>query len=424
MKKQILSLLLAAVLVFSLAACGAPAEEATKASYTNDGWTLNIPEEYRDLVVVKTFENDPQGYLFHVSEKASIEAGKKQGHDESWSDGWLFSIGRVSDEFSKEMRCGDFSGAEFFAKAEDGSHFILYYPTDVRLVREDYSNIPEADMKQWSELNEWAGSKVSAAFIADNAGLEPEKINNSDLDVVFAKIAFQEGLKYQITTLEHGPMDPGNVVPEPFLDKLMNGVTYEYSDEQAPDGEYVVLSLPDEGVRYDFFIGDPEKNLVRRVYDDGYETMYKATFADGTTKITEVMLRWYDALVAAHDVELLGYKPDDFIGTWAEKIAGRGTIVIEKGAEDGTYDVTIEWSSSAAERAVWKMTAKAAGSNVLSYENGTYAIHTYTSENDFKVEEKYANGTGTFTLNSAFEIMWQDDIGHAGDDTVFINAKA
>ena len=60
--------------------------------------------------------------------------------------------------------------------------------------------------------------------------------------------------------------------------------------------------IPDEGVRYDFFIGEAEKNLVRRVYDDTSidPLLYKATFADGTTKITEVMQDWYNALAAAN----------------------------------------------------------------------------------------------------------------------------
>ena len=321
MKKRILALLLAALLVLALAACGektpaetTPAETASSEAarpedapkgppmqtLTNDGMNLLIPEEYMDILTVETPAAGGEGDLFLVSEKASVEAGKKQGHDASFGDGWLFGIRRVGEEEMKQMRCGDHSGSEFFAKDANGSYYVYTHPTDVRIARE--GEITEEDMKQWSTLNEWAWSAVRDTFIAENDGLEPVSFGNSEMDIVFARIAFQKDLKYTVSTLEYGPLEPKDVDPAPYLEKLMSGVTYEYSDEQAPDGEYVVLTFPDEGVRYDFFIGEAEKNLVRRVYDDTSidPLLYKATFADGTTKITEVMQDWYNALAAAN----------------------------------------------------------------------------------------------------------------------------
>lgn len=311
MKKRILALLLAALLVLALAACGekapaeaAPEEDAPKGppmqTLTNDGMNLLIPEEYMDILITETPAVGGEGDLFLVSEKASVEAGKKQGHDGSWGDGWLFGIRRVSEEEMQQMRCGDLSGSEFFAKDANGSYYVYTHPTDVRIARD--GDITEEDMKQWSTLNEWAWSAVRNTFIAENDGLEPVTFGNSEMDIVFARIAFQKDVKYTISTPEYGPLEPKDVDPAPYLEKLMNGVTYEYADEQAPDGEYVALSFPDEGVRYDFFLGDAEKNLVRRAYDDATiePLFYKATFADGTTKIAEVMRDWCGALAAAN----------------------------------------------------------------------------------------------------------------------------
>ncbi|MBR0312865.1 MAG: hypothetical protein IJQ98_10805, partial [Oscillospiraceae bacterium] len=59
---------------------------------------------------------------------------------------------------------------------------------------------------------------------------------------------------------------------------------------------------------------------------------------------------------------------------------------------------------------------------VLSYENGRHLIRTYDSDGKFTEEVKYEDGTGEFYLNSAYELMWRDDIDGAGENTVFVNA--
>ena len=418
MKKRILALLLAALMVLSLAACGEKPAEGVPPVLEIGGVKLTVPEEFRSLLTVTTLEDDPQGYLFTVNEKASVEAGKKLNTGDDGYNGWLFSIGKVSDATATEMRCGDHSGAQLFAKAEDGTHYVAYYPTDVTLVREDMNNLTEADQKQWSELNAWAGSAMREAFVAEN-GLTAEEDSNTDIDVALAQIAFQNRA-YIVSTTEFGEIEANAADVKPYVEKLTNGVTFAYTDEQAPDGEYIVLRFQDDNMRLDFFKG----NLVRRAdMNSDFSVLFRATFADGTTDAHDVMQQWYNALVSQRDLDALGYKADDFVGTWAEKIAGRGTIAIEKGAEEGVYNVTIDWSSSAVEHSHWEMTAKADGGSVLRYEDCKHSIHTFKSETEEVVENKYENGTGAFRLNSAFEIMWQDDVDHAGDDIVFISAK-
>ena len=59
----------------------------------------------------------------------------------------------------------------------------------------------------------------------------------------------------------------------------------------------------------------------------------------------------------------------------------------------------------------------------LRYENARCYIRTYSSETDFTDSVEYENGTGTFTLNSAYEIMWDDETAHAGDNCVFVNVS-
>ncbi|MBQ3405378.1 MAG: hypothetical protein IJG63_08200 [Oscillospiraceae bacterium] len=335
MKKSIiLTLVLALLLVFALAACGdtAPAdedaaepaadsaaepadesadetdaeaaeepaaeEEAAATELVNDGLTLPVPDEYADLLVINVPENDPDGVLFTVCEKASVEAGKAQGHDSDWGDGWLFDIARISQDKMNEMRCYDMSGAEQFARDDEANCYVYMHPTDVRYVRED-NDAMAADQEQWTMLNEWAAT-VPEAFMEANSGLTAESHGNSNLDICLARIAFMDDVNYTVSSTAYGPMEPGDVDVTPYLEKLMNGVSYDYVDGgEAPDGEYFVLNFPDEDQRFDFFVAEGEQNFIRRVCGD-YEEFYQATFEDGSTNATQVLSDWYDALAEAN----------------------------------------------------------------------------------------------------------------------------
>ena len=69
------------------------------------------------------------------------------------------------------------------------------------------------------------------------------------------------------------------------------------------------------------------------------------------------------------------------------------------------------------------MTAEATGHGAeLRYENGKHSILTWESEDKMTEEEVYTNGIGSFDLLSTYELTWNDETGHAADDTVFINA--
>jgi len=396
-----------------------PASETDSKSdgvYTNGGFKLTVPAEYNDLLIVETPEADKDGVLFNVSEKASVEAGKAIGDDGA---GWLFGIARISEDKLHEMMCSEMAGNEAFAKDADGNIYMYLHPTDVRFVRESYDDI-EADQKQWTELNEWA-STVPGGFMAENAGLEAVRYTNTGVDIYLSRLAYMGDLDYTVSTTQYGPMDPPkDFDAAPYLERLLSGVTFESVDiSETPDGEYVVLNLPDEDVRLDFFPGND--NYVREV-SSSYESLYKATYADGSTEASAIMQEWYDALVAESRAGKAGFNADGLIGTWAEKVAGRGVIEISKGAEEGKYDVHIQWSSSAFEQAIWDMTAAASGENAITYGDCKQVIRTYESETKFTDEVMYENGTGAFSLNSDNELLWRDYVEDAGGGTVFISA--
>ncbi|MBO5497358.1 MAG: hypothetical protein J5967_08140 [Oscillospiraceae bacterium] len=140
------------------------------------------------------------------------------------------------------------------------------------------------------------------------------------------------------------------------------------------------------------------------------------------SKLTGTARLWVRPDESTESENELGYTPDDLLGQWAEKIAGRGVIEIGRGETEGTYDVLINWGSSASERYVWTMTAVPEEANVLRYEDGSLRILTLREDGAESEELQYENGSGRFVLLSTYEIQWEDETGHAGDDCVFVNA--
>ncbi len=276
---------------------GAPVCEAA-VSYENEGYVLRVPGAYDDVLYTKVFQEDEEGRLFSVTEAKSVAEAWRQNQREA-GPGWLFTIGRVSESRLHQMLCGDMSGVEVFAKDAKGNHFIFCHPTDFRMVRRDNEAMAR-DQKLWSEMNDWANSDVKHDFIADNAGLTKESYDNSNVAMHLAQAAYGNDVEYTISTTQYGPLSPGEVEAAPYVERLICGASYEMTDKnQVPDGEYIVLNFPGENIRFDFFKMGGKENYVREVHEDGYEILYKATFANGTTKAGSVMQQWYNELAAA-----------------------------------------------------------------------------------------------------------------------------
>lgn len=290
----ILALVLTLAMMFSLAACAsepagedaaqAPAEDAV---FTCGDMKLTVPAQYADLVIVET---DPDDASFVVSEKASVEAsGAPDGA------GWLFTAARIDENTLHELRMADFQGAEVFARDAEGNYYCLYHPSDLRIFRD--GTITEEDMDQWSTLSEWAGG-VPEAFRAENDGLEAFTVSDTDLDGLLARAAYQDDASFTISATAYGEQQPGGVKKSAYFDQLLDGTVFEiWENGDAPDGEYIVLNLPDENVQLRFYLSEP--NTIGVVREDQVD-YYVARFADKSVKAVDIMQSWYDALVEAN----------------------------------------------------------------------------------------------------------------------------
>ena len=305
-KKITASVLLAAFAAFSPAGSFPGSSEVAKAAqisereatcfqYENGGFRLLIPKAYDDLLETEIVKDRKNGLLYRVSEKASVEAAKKLAYD-SRGAGWLFSIGKIDEGRRRELLCGDMSGAEIFARDANGQCYVYYHPTDVRYMREN-NEAMKRDQEQWTMLNEWAWSSVRTDFIRENS-LETAAYDNSEVSIAIARAAYKPGLRYTVSTTQYGPIEPENFDAAPYAELLLKNAVYERTDAETPDGEYVVLAFPDEGLRYDFFKLQDHENYVREVRPDGTETLYKAIFFYGSTRASVAMQEWYDAMIA------------------------------------------------------------------------------------------------------------------------------
>ena len=380
--------------------------------------SVAIPQEYSELVYrsINALGDDESGIFITVSERASREAAEKMGEDPDGA-GVLFSIGRVSEDELHKMLSGDMSGAEVFAKDENGKYYVYYHPTDVRYVRETNEQMT-ADQEIWTELNSWAYNSVRESIILNSDGLTPVTFTNTDLDIDLARTAYVDGTKYTLSTNEFGPLDSDGIDSTAYVESLLSGGFIVKDKAEAPDGEYIVLNFPDEGVRYDFFYADG--NIVREVRGDT-ETIYERIYPDADLSNTDVMQGWYNAIAETLGKKEADTELDPFIGKWSEKIAGRGMLTIEKSVAPGKAYIEVFWPDSASVMNTWTITASLAEDGKLTYSNGIHTVTEYNEDGKSVITGNTTDESGTFSVNKDGELSWNTGAdGKEEDSSVFI----
>ena len=307
-KKSVLCVLLAGTLAAAVST-GAFAEPAATAEaqevavteesgkvYENAGLKLTMPAEYDALLVAEVPQDSESGMLFSFSEKASVEAAKGLDYEYDGA-GWIFGIARVGESEFKELAVNDIPGANLFAKDADGNYYLFCHPTDVRIVRAD-NDAYQTDIEDWGKLNQWAWDYVRNAFLAENPGLIAVTVDGFTPESYIARALYVPETEYTVSTTEFGPADGKGFDASGFAAPLLFDSKFEVADgEEAPDGEYVVLTFPQDNIRFDFFLMEGKENYVREVSQGEYETLYKVTFADGQSKASEIMHDWYYSLI-------------------------------------------------------------------------------------------------------------------------------
>ena len=284
---------LALVLALTLCACTPSTPADADTTITNAGMTLSVPPEYHDLLLVDLDSGFSLRKMhFRVSEKASVEAAKARWpDDETMGGGFLFGIGRVTEDEFRDMMCGEMAGAEVFAVDEEGNYYMYYHPTDVQLIRDGVVET-EADWALWTELCEWAVGAPDR-FMADNPGLTSLRRTNTSLDICLNRLLYWEDVAF---TLTHSSMSaaifPTHEQSLPHLERLTACQVSDADGATTPEGAYITLHIPDENARFDFFLDG--SGLFREFFFDGSSALYRID-CDSGIPAGQIALDWYSA---------------------------------------------------------------------------------------------------------------------------------
>ena len=250
---------------------------------------------------------------------------------------------------------------------------------------------------------------TAASSLAEAPGTDP----------LHAHLAKLEETPYTLSTVEYDVMTPKDSAMAKIFVDLLNDMTFIPTTAEAPEGIYVVLAFPEENIRFDFFLHEPEKNLFRFVKADGSEEMFEANVPEGRAEIANIMSAWADSvadelgLVPPVEANLPepGWILDSVEGkSW---INDRATLEIFLEDTDN-YKVLISWGSSA-----WETTEWTYGCEYKAEDQTLHAVHMIHedvvfddqgNENRTVVEEKDVQTV--FALNAEGMVFLTD----AGDE--------
>lgn len=137
------------------------------------------------------------------------------------------------------------------------------------------------------------------------------------------------------------------------------------------------------------------------------------TKLSGTIKIVDDILTWTDDKenvakgneFKKQEVEITG---KDYTGTYTETKSHRGIFDIKATAND-FYSVTVTWSSSAAERAVWTFTGTFDKDGVMKYTDCTKANVTFDEKGNSISTTVYKKGSGSIKISEKDVLTWQNE---------------
>ena len=380
--------------------------------YENAGLTMTIRPRINELVTVETPEEGEA--IFIVSETESKEAGG--GADGA---GELFRILKVTEDEANEMLCYDMSGRVVFASDMDRNFYVIEHPTDVRYDRATVEEMYE-DQDQWTMLTEWASEEARDRFMEENwEQLFNEFRGNTTVDMYLNRILYLDDVNYTVSTTEFGPLSPNEEVdPSPYLHAMMNSWFLSTDLEEGPDGEYAVINFPDYDARMDFFFVK-DTNVIRVIQGEN-EEYYEAPYWVDGYGYAYLVQGWYDELAVAEGLKEADDSLDGFIGSWAEKIAGRGYVEISDSMIPGVANIDVNWPESAATMHTWRLVGSLDEEGKLVYTNGQHSVETYDSDGALTDWEDFEGETGCFYLNDAGELCWQNDSDEMDDVSEFI----
>ena len=163
-----------------------------------------------------------------------------------------------------------------------------------------------------------------------------------------------DNVQYTISTLEFGPLEPGDFPPDEYVSLLLDMKYEELDINEWPDGEYVVLHFPEENLYYYFSLTEDHMDLVLRTDGENPNALYRVTAPADRAPASGVMSAWYTSL--ADDQGLIAYDrielPENAKGFEHDWFSDRVSLEIFPQDTDG-FQVFITSPAGPNERDEW-----------------------------------------------------------------------
>ena len=177
-------------------------------------------------------------------------------------------------------------------------------------------------------------------------------------------LSAEDGTDYQVGTVEYGALDPLDVNPKEYIEGLQRAKLAAADIDEAPDGEFVFLIIPDQ-VQFDFFQCEAEKNYIRvTLFGDTEKSVLAQAVLpeDFSMTLSGLVQMWANELANANGIPMeeedtepvlplpeAGWFRDSVEGAvWQDDRASLEVI-----PEGNGYKVLILWGSSAWEMTEW-----------------------------------------------------------------------
>lgn len=232
-----------------------------------------------------------------------------------------------------------------------------------------------------------------------------------------------DGIAYTVSMTDYGPLEPGDVDPEPYT-RLLLDMKLEPADlSEQPEGEYVVLGFEEENLYYYFFLAEGGENLILQTDGEENSELFRAVPPEGRADASGVMQAWYETLadaqgIATDEPETVPQESRAFEGQWSSEDAG-----VEIFIEDGGFKAAVEETVAYPEGVRWEYALQydPATKTLESVSGCKFAISFEAEGGSDILETLSEDESATFLINGAGRLVWTDHKADEGKGIEFVN---
>ena len=274
-----------------------------------------------------------------------------------------------------------------------------------------------------------------AACLAEaDAGLTVELAKELYDEYLGRILSEEDEINYYVGTAEYGMLAFSDVNPAEYIGWLQKADLVAADIDEAPEGEYVFLNIPDH-CQFDFFLGEAEKNYVRLVLfgDTEKSILLQAVFPDDVyMTISGFVQMWVNELAVANGIQMEDEYDESALlpeSGWLLDSANGATWQCDRASlevipEEGGYKLLIQWASSYREQTEWTYAAEYG-----SYDEETQTLTAthlvcddvvYDDNNEETRTEKIDQDCETlFSLNEAGQLVITDAVDESLEGMAF-----